>query len=68
MLLLKTGESLVIKIDCFNKILKPILSRYRIVKLKLLLWLCNKRGFEAADGLYSIVFNVICPSADQILG
>ena len=41
--LLRTGESLNIKIDSFNKSLKPLLSRHRIVKsLKSLSWLCSK--------------------------
>ena len=60
--LLRTGESLDIKIDSFNKSLKPLLSRHRIVKsLKLLSWLCSKRWSETADGLHSTLFllNVI---------
>ena len=37
--LLRTGESLDIKTDYFNKSLKPLLSRHRIVKsLKSLSW------------------------------
>ena len=35
MFFLKTGESLDIKIDSFNKSLKPLLSRHRIVNQKL---------------------------------
>ena len=59
--LLRTGESLDIKIDSFNKILKPLLSRHRIVKsLKSLSWLCSKRWSETADGLHSTLFPVKC--------
>ena len=43
MFLLRTGESLNIRIDSFNKGLKLLLSRHRIVKsLKSLSWLCCK--------------------------
>ena len=59
MFLLKTGESLDIKIDSFIKSLKPLLSRYRIVKLlKSLSWLCSKRWSETEDGLHSTLFPV----------
>ena len=43
-ILLRTGESLDIKRDSFNKRLKPLLSRDRIVKsIKSRSWLCSKR-------------------------
>ena len=59
--LLRTGECLDIKIDSFNKSLKPLLSRHGIVKsLKSLSWLCSKRWSEAADGLHSALFPVKC--------
>ena len=61
MLLLRTGESLDIKIDSFNISLKPLLSRHRIVKLlKSLSWLCRKRWSEIADSLHSTLFLVKC--------
>ena len=61
MFLLRTGESLDIKIDSFNKSLKPLLSRHRIVKwLKSLSWLCSKRWSETTDGLQSTLFPVKC--------
>ena len=59
--LLRTGESLDIKTDSFNKSLKPLFSWHRIVKpLKSLSWLCSKRWSETADGLYSTLFPVKC--------
>ena len=59
--LLRTGESLDIKTDYFNKILKPLLSRHRIVKsLKLLSWLGSERWSETADCLHSTLFPVKC--------
>ena len=57
MLLLRTGESLDIKI----KNMKPLLSRHMIVNsLKSLSWLCIKGWSETADGLHSIHFTVEC--------
>ena len=57
--LLKTGESLDIKIDSFNKRMKPLWSWHRIVKsLKSLSCLCSKRWSETADGLHSTLFPV----------
>ena len=53
--LLRTGESLDMKIDSFSKSLKPLLSRHRIVKsLKWLPWLCTKSWSETADSLHSL--------------
>ena len=61
MLLLRTGESLDIKIDSFLKSLKPLLSQHRIVKsLKSLSWLCSKRLSETSDGLHSTLFPLKC--------
>ena len=59
MFLLKRGESLDNKIDSFDKSMKPLLSRNRIVKsLKPLSCLCSIRWSETADGLHSILFPV----------
>ena len=59
--LLRTGESLDIKTDYFNKSLKPLLSRHRIVKsLKLLSWLGSERQSETVDCLHSTLFPVKC--------
>ena len=67
--LLRTGESLDIKTDYFNKSLKPLLSRHRIVKsLKSLSWLCSKRWSEIADGLHSTLFPVKCDILMSSLG
>ena len=61
MLLLRTGESLDIKIDSLNKSLKTLLSRDRIVEsLKLLPWLCSKRQSETGDDLHSTLFPAKC--------
>ena len=57
MILLRTGESLDIKVETFNKSRKPLLSRHRIIKsLKSLSWLCSKRLSETEDGWHSILF------------
>ena len=61
MFLLRTWESLDIKIDSVNKSLKPLLSQHRIIKsLKSLSWLCSKRWSETADGFHSTPFPVKC--------
>ena len=59
MFLLRTGESLDIKIDSFINSLKPLLSRHRIVK-SLKSQSCCKRWSEAADGLHSTLFTFKC--------
>ena len=59
MLSLRTGESLDIEIDSFNKALKPLLSQHRTVKLLTSLsrlWI--KERSETADGLHVILFPV----------
>ena len=73
MFLLRTGESLGIKIYSFSKSLKPLLSRHRLVKsLKSLSWLCSKGWSETADSLHSTLSSVNCDismcSLDLTLG
>ena len=56
---LKTVESLDIKIDSFNKSLKPLFCQQRIVKsLKLLSWLCSKRKSETDNSLKLVIKNL----------
>ena len=57
MFLLRTGESLDIKIESFNKSRKPLLSPHRIKKsLKLLSFLCSKRRSEIDIYIYIYIY------------
>ena len=63
MFLLRTGESLDIKLDSFNKSVKSFLSRPRhrmVTFLKSLSGLCSKSWSKTADGLHSTLFPVKC--------